>query len=234
MQEMMCPRGNQLHPMPCAELEWFHARASQTELSSFHSTHHCSLPHCTPRNRDYIGQRKQEYFRFCCSKASTFAHHWKWWWGVGKTSSNTNDCCLLATQTWTALVVFRANNSVFTVLSFPNAAQVSLLTRVTTICCRRKYWTQEEWKKCTFQSIATVKMELPSNWSERVSGHKRAILSQTPCLKSFRKLEGQGQYSCFSNLHLKKKQQRKLNSYLLAYIILNLKSKLVTYKTGKK
>lgn len=148
-------------------------RESSRTVSSFHSTHHWGLPNCTPRNRDYIAQKKHEYFCFCCFKASTFAHHWKWWWGVGKTSSNKNDCCLLAAQTWTALVVFRANNSVFTVLSLPNAAQVSLLTRATTICCRRKYWTQEEeWKKCTFQPTATVKMKLPGNWSEWVSGHK--------------------------------------------------------------
>lgn len=174
---MTCLRGNQLHPMPCAELEGFHAGGSQAELC------HLSTAHITeafqtapPRNRGYIAQRKHEYFCFCCFKASTFAHHWKWWWGVGKTSSNTNDCCLLAAQTWTALVVFRANNSVFTVLSLPNAAQVSLLTRATTICCRRKYWTQEEeWKKKkknTFQPTATVKMKLPGNWSEWVSGHK--------------------------------------------------------------
>lgn len=203
MQEMMCPRGNQLHPMPCAELKWFHARASQTELSSFHSTHHCSLPHCTPRNRDYIGQRKQEYFRFCCSKASTFAHHWKWWWGVGKTSSNTNDCCLLATQTWTALVVFRANNSVFTVLSFPNAAQVSLLTSHHHLL-QKKILNTGGVKKMHLsihsysEDGITKQLIRMSKWSWR------AILSQTPRLKSFRRLEGQGQYSCFSNLHLKK------------------------------
>lgn len=36
---MTCLRGNQLHPMPCAELEGFHARGSQAELCHLSTAH---------------------------------------------------------------------------------------------------------------------------------------------------------------------------------------------------
>lgn len=85
--------------------------------------------------------------------------------------------------------------------SFLSAAQLSFLNKATTIRCRRKYWTREEWTKCTFQSIVNMKMALPGNWSARATGHKELYCPRLHvCLKSFhQRLEVKGQYSCLSN-----------------------------------
>lgn len=92
---------------------------TRSTASSFHSTHHCSLQCCTPRNNDHIVQRKWEYFHFCCFKVSIFAYSPAGLCsGVGKTSSNTNDSCLLEAQTWAALLVFGANSSILTAAIF--------------------------------------------------------------------------------------------------------------------
>lgn len=91
---------------------WTEARST---VSSFHSTHHCSLQQCTPRNNSHTVPRKSVHWLFCCFKASVFAHPLVQCCNrVGKAPSNTNDCCILAAQTRAALVGFGANSSILT------------------------------------------------------------------------------------------------------------------------
>lgn len=94
----------------CTVLDWRDSGPGEARstVTSFHSTHHCSLQHCTPRNKDYIVQRKWKYFHFCCFKVSSFAHPPAVFCNKGGRLLPTQMtvACLLAAQTWAALVVF--------------------------------------------------------------------------------------------------------------------------------
>ena len=170
----------------CTVLDWRDSgpEEARSTVSSFHSTHHCSLQHCTPRNNNCIVPRKWEYFHFCYFQVSIFAHPPVGLCnGVGKTSSNINDCCLLVAQTWAALVVFGDNSSLLTSGIFlsqccpavtPEQSHHHLLQKkiLNTGGVNKMHISIHSYSEdgITRQLVTT------SKWSWR------ATLSQTPCL----------------------------------------------------
>lgn len=111
----MCPRGGQLYLMFCIGPKGFWARGSKKYCVIF--PQHTSLQpstlhpqkqwlHCTEEVRilSFLLLPRQ-HLQSSSSRALQRA---------GEDFFNTNDCCLLAAQTWAALVVFGANSSSLT------------------------------------------------------------------------------------------------------------------------
>lgn len=170
----MYPRGDQLYLMRCVGLKGLWVEEARSTVSSFHSTHHCSLQHCTPRNNYYIVLRKWVHLLYSCFKASIFAHPLvKFCNRVGKAPSNTNDCCLPAAQTRAALVGFGANSSVLTAGLFPSQCCPLLVTpkQPSPPAAEENTEPRRSEKNHTFQSIVTVMRALSGNWLEWASDH---------------------------------------------------------------
>lgn len=92
-------------------------------MSSFHSTYHCSLQHCTPRNNSHIVLRKSVHFFFCCFKASIFAHPLAQCCNrVVKALSNTNVASWQHKQELHWLVLEQVAQVSLLAFSFPSAA----------------------------------------------------------------------------------------------------------------